>query len=159
MPSPERKLPRLTGFDYANEGYYFITICTHNKAPLFGSINSINEIGLIAENELLNIPNHFADVRIDKYVIMPNHIHSIVVIGCHETAERSRPFPTLSTVVGLYKSGVSKKVRKIFPEMPIWQKSFHDHIIRNDASYAKIWKYIDENPQRWAEDCYYTCRK
>ena len=94
----------------------------------------------------MNIPNHFDGVNIDKYVIMPNHIHAIFIIGCDGETERSRPFPTLSTVVGLYKSGVSKRVHETKPDIIIWQKSFYDRIIRDEQSYLEIWQYIDENP-------------
>ena len=145
-------------FNYANDGFYFITICSHNKNNLFGNINSLNEIGKIAKTELENIPTHFNNVKIDKYVIMPNHIHCIVVIGCDAKAERSRPFPTLSTVIGLYKSGVSKRIHELCPDILVWQKSYHDHIIRNEDDYLRIWQYIDENPAKWAKDKYY-CNK
>ena len=167
MELPKRKLPRLNGYNYANEGYYFVTICTKNKQQLLwdiydGTVKSVpyNDIGIIVKNELINITSHFNDVKIDKYVIMPNHIHCIVIIGCCGETERSRPFPTLSTtlstVIGLYKSGVSKIVHKIYPYIKIWQTSFHDHIIRNENEYQRIWNYIDENPQKWAKDCYFV---
>jgi len=157
MNLPKRKLPRLAKYNYANEGYYFITICTHDRLHLFGDINNLNEIGVIAEKELTNIPTHFENVKIDKYVIMPNHIHCILsIINDSETepAERSRPFPT-STIVGLYKSGVSKIVHAKYPDITLWQKSYHDHIIRGEADYQKIWQYIDENRLKWQEDEYY----
>ena len=82
-----------------------------------GTVETVpySDIGEIAKNELTKISSHFDDVSIDKYVIMPNHVHCIVIIGCSET-ERSRPFPTtLSTVIGLYKSGVSRIMRQIYP--------------------------------------------
>lgn len=145
MELPNKKPARLQGYDYSNQNYYLITICTHNKLHLFCDVNKLNKLGEIAKIELLNIPNHFEDVRIDKYVIMPDHIHSIIIIGCNGETERSRPFPTLSTVVGLYKSGVSKQIHKIAPNIKIWQKSFNDRIIRNEKSYREVWQYIDEN--------------
>ncbi|MEG2571087.1 MAG: transposase, partial [Clostridia bacterium] len=79
--------------------------------------------------------NHFEGVRIDKYVIMPNHVHAIIVIGCGDN-------------VGLYKSGVSKRIHEIRPNIIIWQKSFNDRIIRNEQGYHEAWKYIDENPSK-----------
>lgn len=108
-------------------------------------------MGEIALKHLQNIGNHFDGIKIDKYVVMPNHIHIIVAIGCNDASERSRPFPTLSTVIGLYKSGVSREVGS-----KIWQKSFHDHIIRNKNDYLKIWEYIENNPLKWDLDCYYN---
>ena len=155
MDLPDRKLPRIAKYNYADDGYYFVTICTHNNSHLFGDANSLNEIGAIAENELTKIPTHFEHIKIDKYVIMPNHIHCIVVIGCNTEAERSRPFPTLSNIIGLYKSGVFKNVHSLYPGISVWQKSFHDHIIRTERDYQNIWKYIDENPIKWVVDKYY----
>ena len=156
MILPKRKLPRLQGFDYSAENYYYVTLCTYDKKNIFGRPENINEIGKIAERELLNIHTHFQGVTIDKYVIMPNHIHMIVVIGC-EMAERSRPFPTLSTVIGLYKSGVSKKVHEIYPNVQVWQKSFFDRIIRDENGYLEVLRYIEENPLKWTLDEY--CRE
>lgn len=146
MELPNRKSTRLANYDYSNQNYYFITICTHNKQYLFKELNCLTEFGVIAKSELLNIPNHFEDIRIDKYVIMPDHIHAIIVIGCGGEAERSRPFPTLSTIVGLYKSGVSKRIHETNPNIKIWQKSFNDRIIRNEKGYYEVLKYIAENP-------------
>ena len=156
MNLPNRKLPRLTRYNYADYGYYFVTICTHNKNSLFGDINNLNEIGNIAKAKLEIIPLHFENVKIDKYVIMPNHIHCIVVIARDAKAERSRPFPTLSTIIGLYKSGVSKRIHMFRPNITIWQRSFYDHIIRSENDYLQIWQYIDENPAKWTEDKYYS---
>ena len=77
------------------------------------------------------------------------------IILLHTEAERSRPFPTLSNIMGLYKSGVSKNIHSLYPGISVWQKSFHNHIIRTERDYQNIWKYIDENPIKWAEDKYY----
>ncbi len=160
MNLPQRKPLRLQHYDYAKNGAYFITICTHHHAHLFGEIvgNGLDRselrpttAALIAEAELNQIPQHFASIQIDHYVFMPNHVHLILLINQDLFAERSRPFPTVSTVIGLYKSGVSKKIG-----FPIWQKSFYDHVIRNQSEYEKIWGYIDGNPLRWKEDRYFN---
>ena len=91
----------------------------------------------------------YENVRISKYVIMPNHIHAIIVIeAC--SAERSKPFPTLSTIVGLYKSGVARHIHKNEPNIKVWQKSFYDHGIRNQQDYDEIWQYIENNPLKYA---------
>lgn len=160
MELHNRKSLRLCGYDYSNQNYYYITICTHNKCNLFWEgkrdeengidrslKGKLNKFGKIAECELVNIQNHFKDVRVDKYVIMSNHIHAIIVIGCDGVEEeRSRPFPTLSTIIGLYKSGVSKRIHETDPNIKIWQKSFNDHIIRSESGYREVWQYIDTNP-------------
>lgn len=141
----KRKLPRLSGYDYSRSNYYFVTICTDEKKDLFGEIGKLNCFGKIAEQKLLEIGQHYENVFVDKYVIMPNHIHAIIILKKLKT-ERSRPFPTLSEVVGLYKSGVTKEIHKIESELKIWQKSFNDVIIRNEKAYNEICKYIYDNP-------------
>ena len=166
MELSKRKPTRLREFDYSQNGAYFITICTHKKQKILCDIvgeglydipkNNLSEIGKIAEQELLNIERHYDNIKIHKYVIMPNHIHLIVRI-----MERINPFPTkkydISNVIGKYKAGVTRIVGKAFmPSEKIWQRSFHDHIIRNENDYLKIWNYIDTNPQKWKEDCFYS---
>ena len=158
MDLPNRKLPRLPDYDYSNQNYYHITLCTHKKAHLFGGINTLNENGKIAEAEMLKIVAHFAGVQIDKYVIMPNHVHAIVIIGCNDAAEQSTSFPNLSTIVGLYKAGVSKRIHETNPNAKIWQKSFYDHVIRDEKGYLGVWQYIDENPLKWEDDEHYSPR-
>ena len=145
MDFPKRKLPRLSGYDYSRSNYYFVTICTDEKKDLFGEIGKLNCFGKIAEQKLLEIEQHYENVFVDKYVIMPNHIHAIIILKKLKT-ERSRPFPTLSEVVGLYKSGVTKEIHKIESELKIWQKSFNDVIIRNEKAYNEKCKYIYDNP-------------
>ncbi|MBR3610411.1 MAG: hypothetical protein IKL57_02950 [Oscillospiraceae bacterium] len=118
MELPKRKLTRLAGYDYSKTNCYFVTICTEERKELFGKPDNLNIFGKIAREELLKIGKHYSGVFIDKYVIMPNHIHAIIVIK-KEKAERSRPFPTLSQVVGLYKSGVTKKIHEIKPDLKV----------------------------------------
>lgn len=149
MELPKRKLPRLSGFDYSSENYYFVTICTHGKKCIFGMPDKPTVCGKIAKEHLLNIEKHHEGICVDRYVVMPNHIHVIIVIGCDPEAERSRPFPTLDTVLGLYKSGVSREIREIFPGIKVWQKSFYDEIIRSKEAYEELCRYMDENPLKW----------
>ncbi|MBR3803651.1 MAG: transposase [Clostridia bacterium] len=149
MKLPKRKSPRLPGFDYSSENYYYVTICTHNRKDLFGMPDNLTVYGEIAEKHLLNIEKHYDGILIDKYVIMPNHIHAIIVIGCDPEAERSRPFPTLDTILGLYKSGVSREIHQILPRLKVWQKSYFDKIIRNKEAYLEVYRYIEENPIKW----------
>ena len=143
-----RKPTRIPGYNYSNRNYYFITICTYEKACIFGTINRINEWGEIAKNDLQQISSHFTDVYVDNCIVMPNHIHAIIVIDKDNSVN-------LNHVVGLYKSGVSRKIHKIQPNVTVWQRSFHDHIIRNQAEYEKIWEYVTFNRQKWETDCFY----
>ena len=147
-----RKPTRIPNYDYASHNYYFITVCTHDKKCIFGQPKQLNECGVIAEKFLWDIQKYYPKVMIDKCVVMPNHIHAIVVIGGEE---KETELPNLTRVVGQYKMAVTKEIHKRNPEMTVWQRSFHDHIIRNQGSYEKIWRYIENNPQKWEEDCFY----
>ena len=145
---PKRKSPRLKGYDYSTQNYYFVTVCTHQKRCIFGTPQKRNRFGEIAENGLCMIAEHFSGVSVDNYVVMPNHIHAIIVF---ENAE-----VTLPVVVGQYKAFVTKRIHQQSSFETVWQKSFHDHIIRNQKSYERIWEYIETNPNKWEEDCFYT---
>ncbi len=166
MELAKRKATRLKEHDYSQNGYYFVTICAKDKQKFFGEIvgdgvydipqMKLSAIGEIVKTELLNVEKHYDNVRIDKFVIMPNHIHIVIQI-----TERINPFPTkkydLSNVVGKYKAAVSRSVGNAFMHSAkIWQTSFHDHIIRNEADYQRIWNYIHTNPAKWQEDCFFV---
>ena len=144
---PKRKNPRMTHFDYTSANYYFITVCTHNRECVFGTSGHLNVLGQLAQKGIENIPLHFPGVKMDKYVVMPNHIHAIVVL--------EQPQVSLSTIIGQLKAFVSKEAHKIHPDLQLWQTSFHDHVIRSQSSYEKIWLYIDGNPLNWEKDCFY----
>ena len=119
---------------------------------IFGNPGKLNIYGEIARSDLQNMVYHFEHLELIKYVVMPNHIHAIIRIGCDKDSGKR---PNLNTVVGLYKSGVTRKIREIHPDLVVWQRSFHDHVIRNQQGYEKIWTYIDNNPLKWEEDCFY----
>lgn len=146
-----RKPTRLPGYDYSADNYYFITICTHEKACIFGKPKELNALGEIAKAAFCNIETHFSTVQVDQCIVMPNHVHAIIQI-CGADSEKS---VNLSTVVGLYKSGVTREIRKLHPCMQVWQRSFHDHVIRNQQEYENIWTYVHYNHQKWSEDCFY----
>ena len=105
----------------------------------------------MVEQAIREIPAHYSNVRLDKYVVMPNHIHLILAIDQSVGRMISAPTKSLSTIVGSMKRYTSKMVG-----FPLWQKSFHDHVIRNAADYLRVWDYIDTNPLKWREDCYYV---
>ena len=95
------------------------------------------------------IPKLNANIILDKYVVMPNHIHAILIIS-QESETKSIP-----VIIGQYKMAVTKRIRQMESDRQVWQRSFHDHIIRNQAAYDKIWRYIENNPLKWEEDCFY----
>ena len=149
MELAKRKSPRISGFDYSKPNYYFVTICSHEKECIFGEPESLNHNGKAAELCLQRIQDIYPWIRVDKYVVMPNHVHVILI------ADESEKHVPITSVVGQYKMAVTKMVRKLNPEKIVWQRSFHDHIIRSEKSYEKIWNYIEDNPRKWEEDCFY----
>ena len=107
----------------------------------------MNFRGKIAEHSISAIEHHFPNVRVDKFVVMPNHIHLILDLYAQGTS--------LTNIIGQFKAFVSKEIHKTEPDRTVWQTSFHDHIIRNQKAYEKIWLYIDSNPQNWEKDCFF----
>ncbi|MGN0978319.1 MAG: transposase [Faecousia sp.] len=145
---PSRKNPRLKQHDYALPNYYFVTICSWNKVCCFGRPGDLNRYGKIAEQGLLEIETHFSNVKVDKFVVMPNHVHAIIVLQGNDT--------DLSTVIGQYKSFVSRQIHVTEPGQRVWQTSYHDHVIRDQKGYERIWLYIDSNPANWEKDCFFA---
>ena len=156
---PVRKKNRLIRYDYSQNGAYFITICTENRKCLLSHVVGatigrpahvrLTHNGIVIESVIRQIEKHYGAVRVDKYVIMPNHIHLLISID--PTSGRPMVAPTISRIVQQMKGIVTKQIGR-----NIWQKSFHDHIIRTDSDYEMIWEYIDTNPARWEQDCFYT---
>ena len=157
MDVPKRKPNRLPEFDYSTPGAYFITICTQNRKNLFwedvgASIArpQLTQWGQIAEKAISQIPKHYPAISVDRYVVMPNHIHLLLQINT-DTNGRPMVAPTISIVVQQLKGVITKQIGH-----SVWQKFFHDHVIRNEQDYLKIWEYIDNNPAKWEEDCFYN---
>ena len=147
MDLPKRKPTRIPGFDYGRQNYYFVTICTHKKACLFWKQNRLNDYGKIVEAAILQIPRVYSGVTVEKYAVMPNHIHAVIAI---------EEGPSLTQIVGQLKATVTKKIHKTQGDILVWQRSFYDHIVRNQKDYERIWLYIHGNPQCWDEDCFYV---
>lgn len=172
MELPKRKRIRLQEYDYSQVGVYFVTICAHEKKHIFGAVGAIHEspepichlssCGEILYSAIMGLEQRFPNIKIDNFVVMPNHVHLMIQLlekeGDGQRAHRDTPLQgrsELSKVVGYLKMNVSKKIHEIQPDLQVWQRSFHDHIIRNQTAYLEIWQYIDENQQKWQEDCYY----
>ena len=143
-----RKNLRLQDYDYTLGGYYFITICTKDKNHYFGEISKemiqLNDVGKIAFNSIEKIREIYKSIKIDNFVVMPNHIHMIIIID-------TKTEVSISRVIKQYKEYITKQIG-----MSIWQKSFYDHIIRDEKDYLRIWKYIDENILKWNLDMFYN---
>lgn len=163
MNLPTRKQNRLKDYDYSKNGAYFITICTKDKKEILSRVKIKNvgnavpgvpcvvlsEYGELTDKTILQMRNFYDDMKIDKYVIMPNHIHLIIRIengGVPWTAH-----PTVSKFIGTMKRFINQQIGE-----NIWQKSFYDHIIRDENDYKTKWEYIENNPNRWSEDELYN---
>ena len=170
----DRKSYRLKGYDYSQEGLYFVTICTHERNCLFGQVNVYDgelllcELGTWAFECWTQIPIHFPNVVLHEFVIMPNHIHGILEIvkaddpSFVETENRTNidsslrsPSKTIGSVVRGFKIGVTKWARLHTEHDVVWQRNYFDHIIRDETAYEKISDYILQNPLKWAEDKFY----
>jgi putative transposase len=171
---------RLQTWDYANEGAYFITICTKSMTHFFGKIENksmeLSHIGVIADLLWHEIKNHTENVELGEFVVMPNHIHGVLILNDlierDSTSEISEQKPidltktigqmrfqnqgknTISAIVGSYKSAVTRHARRLGFEFA-WQPSFHDHIIRDATSFETIKNYIVNNPANWGNDKFY----
>ena len=164
MDLPIRKRTRLKGFDYSLPGAYFITICTKVKKCILSHINvgqglapaenHLTIYGTVANEQICSLESRFEGIKIDRYVIMPNHIH--ILISLNAPTAGASPCPTISDIICAFKSIVTRLCReKGLKEKTLFQSSFHDHVIRGDEDYQKIAEYIDTNVIRWESDCFY----
>jgi len=160
---PMRKHPRLKGYDYGQNGAYFITFCTKDKLKTLGRVVvhdafsapfvDLTGLGEAVLKEIEETHTHYDSVVVDKFVVMPNHVHLIVLInGDDGTPGVSR---TTNALIPRFVTMIKKKTNKAFGS-DVWQRSFHDHIIRDESEYLRIWQYIDGNPALWSEDRYFA---
>ena len=149
----------MPGYDYRHPGYYFITICTRNKAHTLGHIPVgadvligphvvLSKTGCAVRDVILTMPS------VEHYVIMPNHIHLILHLPETGDGPMGTSAPTVPMLVRYLKRSVTVACGN-----PVWQDDYYDHIIRDDADYLRIWEYIDINPAKWREDIYYAVPK
>jgi REP element-mobilizing transposase RayT len=154
---------RLRGYDYSQGGGYFITVCTDGREHLFGEIHDVkmieNQNGQIVGACWNDLPNHYPNVELDEFVVMPNHVHGIIFIiendvGARHASPLQAKRYDLGDIVGSWKSAVTKQINELRGTQgaSIWQRSFHDHIIRDEKSLNRIREYIITNPERWEYD-------
>ena len=177
--SHARRSIRLRGYDYARPGMYFVTICARDGEPLFGTVIA-KQVHLSAPGEAaracwLEIPEHFANVTLDAFVIMPDHVRGIVIIsdtldgisvGAQHAAPLQRigrsPVPagpegpahgSLGAIVRGFKSAATKRINemRLTPGSPVWQRNYHDRIIRDDVEMQRAREYVLLNPTRWKD--------
>ena len=156
MELPTRKPMRLSDYDYSSPGAYFVTVCTANRRCILSDITEgadalgsprlqLTDAGIVVEKYILTT-ERMPGFHVEKYVIMPNHIHMILRI---DNGPPRASAPTVSDAVGAIKRLVNRRLGQ-----DIWQRSFHEHVIRNENDYCEIAEYIDANPSKWADDCY-----
>ena len=157
MEHPERKPNRLSEYDYSTGGAYFVTICTQDRRKILSSIVgggahdapnfALKDIGKIVQKQIIN-SNRIPGITVDKFVIMPDHIHLIVLVNETATKGTSRaPSPTnaaIAHLVSTFKRFCHRDVGE-----KIFQRSYYDHVIRNQQDYNETWQYIENNPRKW----------
>ncbi|WP_055074108.1 transposase [Pseudanabaena sp. 'Roaring Creek'] len=145
-----RRSIRLQGYDYSQSGAYFVTICTFQRQHLFGEINNgemqLNVTGQIVFAIWQKIPQHLPNVELDEFILMPDHLHGIIVIS--EQYENSH---SLATIIQNFKSTSTRKINKINQNsgVSIWQRNYYERIIRSDQELHNLGQYILTNPQNW----------
>ena len=169
-----RQSLRLRGYDYSQEGAYFVTVCTRNRKRLFGNIAGkemwLNDAGIMIQSVWEDLPERFTNIEIDEFITMPNHIHAIIVIirpdagtnlscSCYHDRPKGTLPGTIGRILQVYKSittdeyitGVKKCGWEPF-KRKLWQTNYWDHIIRDEKDYNHIYEYIYNNPAQWGND-------
>jgi putative transposase len=162
-----RRSIRLHGYDYTRAGAYFITICTHQRLCLFGEVIDgkiqLNPIGQLIVSLWQRIPQHFPNVELDEFVLMPNHLHGIIIIVKQQPQPNSAnqelnlqgtKSNSLGAIIQNFKSISTRKIKRINhnSSMLIWQRNYYEQIIRDDRTLQKIRQYITDNPLNWESD-------
>ena len=172
MELPTRKNMRLKDYDYSQNGAYFLTLCVKDRHEMLGEVKNgqslLNEYGVVIKEEIENISIIRKECVIEKFVIMPNHIHLIAKITTIVGDDGNRPVASRSDCV-TPRSDFHPPLRRSIPNMvqglkgavtrkigfSLWQRGYHDRIIRNEDEYLRIRRYIDENPAKWEDDIYF----
>jgi putative transposase len=148
-----RRSIRLKGYDYSTAGAYFITICTLDREQLFGDILDrtmvLNELGNIAQLHWQKLERHHANLILDRSVVMPNHLHGIMILD--SSIEDSK---SISEIIGSFKTFSAREINKIrkLKGIPVWQRNYYEHIIRSETELDYVRQYIVNNPINWQID-------
>ena len=146
-----RKRNRIENYDYSQPNVYLLTICTENRANLFGVVEArpdtpvtvLSPLGKLAEQAILDIETYYDNASIEAYSILPNHLHLLLRLDATTTQNA----PTVSRIVKNMKEHVTRVYGK-----SVWQKGFHDHVIRSEQEYQNAWNYVTFNPAKWETD-------
>ncbi|MFH1665222.1 MAG: transposase [Candidatus Omnitrophota bacterium] len=171
---------RLKNYDYTKQGAYYVTVCVTRRKCIFGDVRDgemvLKDAGRMAGEWWQKLPLHFPNIEMDEYIIMPNHLHGIIIVGAplvgalnddgtgvkNDNRAGTRPAPTLGRIIGALKSITTNeyirnvKTRNWPPfEKRLWQRGYYEHVIRNEHDLVYIREYITTNPAKWEEDEYY----
>jgi len=147
---PNRRSLRLREYDYSTSGAYFVTACAHKRACIFGEVHGprivLNAAGRIVESTWYALVGHYHGIALDEFVMMPNHVHCIVTL--------SEGAPGLSEIIRGFKTFAARRINAFrgTPGRPVWQRGFHEHIIRSEEALRKIRAYVRDNPAKWHLD-------
>jgi putative transposase len=167
---PIRKNLRLRHYDYRNPGNYFITVCTHERRPILASIENnilqLTSYGEIAKKFWLSIPEHFPKVKLDSYIVMPNHFHGILYLESDSNMINARKEEkengilkgSIGSIIGSWKSISTKNVNQLRNTLgaQLWQRNYYERIIRDEKELQMIRTYIENNPYSWEKDSLYV---
>ncbi len=194
-----RRSIRLKGYDYSSPGAYFITICTHQRECLFGDIvdgeMQLNSLGQIVQGHWSKLPKHHSHLQLDEFVVMPNHIHGILILFNENRCNQSntvgagladtvlvpsdhltpKPAPThgqltpefiptkragIPDIIRGFKTFSARRInqKRQTTGLPVWQRNYYEHIIRNDTSLQEIQRYVQTNPTIWRQDQLYLSK-
>lgn len=154
----DRRSIRLHGYDYSQAGAYFVTICAFQRECLFGLVNDatveLTEAGRVVGEEWHSLPARFPDGDFDAFVVMPNHVHGIIVCRGIDGKGAASSAPTLSRIIRVFKSLSAIRVNQVLLRRgkPLWQRKYYEHIVRDEHSLYTIQEYIATNPLRWSLD-------
>ena len=156
MDRPNRMPNRVPHYDYDQAGSYFITICTQDRKKILSRIShpghsELSSFGNVAEKYIRQMNAFYDHLSVEKYVIMPDHIHLLITLCETTDASPKERTSAIARFVGTFKRFCNKEYGH-----NIWQDRYYDHVIRNQTDYNEVWEYIDNNVAKWKEDCFYT---
>jgi putative transposase len=151
-PPPRRRSLRLPAYDYSQAGAYFITVCTHARIMLFGEVIGddmrLNDSGTLVKQTWDNLPAHYDGIDLDAFIVMPNHVHGIIILADEPKARYAIP-----EIVRGFKTFSARRVNESGGRRgALWQRSYYEHVIRDEKALNRIRDYIAHNPARWADD-------
>ena len=159
-PRPKRKPTRLPHFDYNQPGAFFVTLCTKDRQCILGSVLDstsaaempvvrLSHAGFLVREQIRSMADVYAHISIDHFIVMPNHVH--LLLSIHKEWRETTP---ANAAVPSFISALKRFSNKQTGE-DLWQRSYHDHVVRNERDDLRIWQYIDSNAAKWKEDCFY----